>query len=51
MTVLLARSIQTPENRAVHTKWLESIWNDCGRHLADIEMKFMTSRYNLIPLI
>jgi hypothetical protein len=42
-----SNQLQTPENRALLTKWLDKIWTDCGRHLRDLELKFMASRCNI----
>lgn len=43
--------MQTPENRELLTKWLEQIWNDCGRHLKDIELKFMKSSVDIFSAV
>ena len=43
--------VQTPENRTWLTKWLETIWADCGRHLKDLHLKFMTSSVDIFSSV
>ena len=33
------------------TKWLDKIWTDCGRHLKDLELKFMTSSIEIFSAV
>jgi hypothetical protein len=47
----LATVVQTPENRTLLTKWLDKIWTDCGRHLKDLELKFMTSSVEIFASV
>ena len=44
----LASALQTVENREIHEKWLEMIWKDIGRHLQDIELKFMSLTIDIL---
>ena len=43
--------VQTPENRTLLTKWLDKIWTDCGRHLKDLELKFMASSVDIFASV
>ena len=42
ITLSLAKAIQILENREILEKWLNMVWQDIGRHLKDIELKFMS---------
>ena len=42
VTLTLASADPTTENSEILEKWLNMIWNDTGRHLKDIELKFMS---------
>ena len=42
VTLSMSKSVQTQENREIMEKWLGKIWADVGRHLKDIELKFMS---------
>ena len=42
VTLSMSKSLQTQENREIMEKWLNKIWSDVGRHLKDIELKFMS---------
>ena len=33
------------------TKWLDKIWTDCGHHLKDLELKFMTSSIEIFSAV
>ena len=52
ITRLLAGSVQTPENRAQLDKWMiDLIWDDCGRHLKDIELKLMSLTVDILAAL
>ena len=51
ITKVFSSSIQTPENRSVMEKWLEMIWDDCGRHLNDIELKLMSLTVDILAAL
>ncbi len=40
VTLSLCNAIQSAENRQILEKWMTQIWDDVGRHLNDIELKF-----------
>ena len=42
ITLSLAKAVQILENREILEKWLNMVWQDIGRHLKDIELKFMS---------
>ena len=48
VTLTLASSKETPENKEILEKWLDMIWNDIGRHLKDIELKFMSLTVDIL---
>jgi len=49
VTLTLANAIQTIENRQIFEEnWLNLIWQDIGRHLKDIELKFMSLSVDIL---
>ena len=48
VTLSLSKAIQSQENREIIESWLNAIWNDIGRHLKDIELKFMSLSVNIL---
>merc|ERR1719219_1505507 len=49
VTLSLANAIQTIDNRQIlEENWLTMIWQDIGRHLKDIELKFMSLSVDIL---
>jgi hypothetical protein len=48
VTLCLSNAIQSIENRQILQNWLEMIWSDIGRHLKDIELKFMSLTIDIL---
>ena len=48
ITLSLAKAIQILENREILEKWLNMVWQDIGRHLKDIELKFMSLSIDIL---
>ena len=48
VTLTLGKAIQTMENRQILEDWLNLIWQDVGRHLLDIELKFMSLTIDIL---
>ena len=48
VTMTLATANPNPENSEILDKWLNMIWNDTGRHLKDIELKFMSLSVDIL---
>ena len=48
VTLTLAKAVQSLDNRNIIENWLETIWQDIGRHLKDIELKFMSLSIDIL---